>query len=76
MISAGLHSDMESPPDIPEFHSSAKKPRKDSLIETITGAAVTVAKALKEPNGSVASQIETSTHVSTEMFLLLKMPFL
>ena len=40
-------------------HSVAKKPQKDSVMETIAGVAVTVAKVLKEPNTSMESQIET-----------------
>ena len=60
MISTGIHSDMNNPPDIPSFRGGTKKPRKESLAESLTGAAVTFAKVLKESNTSMVSQVETS----------------
>ena len=65
MVSAGLHSDLDSPPDIPAFRSSTKRPRKESLGDAITGAAVTFAKALKESNTSQAPRVETSMSTAT-----------
>ena len=65
IVSAGLHSDTESPPDIPAFRSSTKRPRKESLGDTITGATVTFAKALKE--SSASPQTPTMSCVETSM---------
>ena len=47
-ISAGLHDDLDSPPDLPAFsQSQPKKPRKqESLSDTISEAAVSIVHAL------------------------------
>jgi len=74
MVTAGLHSDMDIPPDVPAFNSSVKKPRKESLGDAITGAAVTFAKVLKESSTSTqvprvetpqAPCVETSVSAAT-----------
>ena len=47
-ISAGLHDDLDSPPDLPAFaQPQPKKPRKqESLSDTISEAAVSIVHAL------------------------------
>ena len=48
MISAGLHSDFDNPPEIPAFlGSTPKRARRESLSEAISGAAVAFADVLK-----------------------------
>ena len=47
-IVSGVHDDYDNPPESPAFSSSApKRARKESLSETIGGAAVAIVKALK-----------------------------
>ena len=40
MISTGIHSDMNNPPDVPSFHGDTKMLRKESFAESLTGVAV------------------------------------
>ncbi len=48
MITAGLHGDYDNPPNIPAFSGSTpKRPRRDSLSDAISGAAVAFAEAVK-----------------------------
>ena len=61
MISNGLHEDYSEPPDIPAFSGNAKKrSRKDSLSDSLSGAAVALVNALK-PGNSVDNQFSPST---------------
>ena len=47
MIATDLHDDYNDPPNIPAFSGSmAKKPRKDSIYEALTGAAEAFAKVI------------------------------
>ena len=47
MISSNLHDDMEKPPDIPAFSGAPpKRPRKESVTDALTGAAVALAKTI------------------------------
>lgn len=49
MISNGLHDDFDNPPSIPAFlGSTPKRPRRDSLSDAISVAAVTFADAMKQ----------------------------
>ena len=49
MISTGLHSDYDTPPEIPAFlGSTPKRSRRESFSDAISGAAVAFAGALKE----------------------------
>ena len=48
MITTGLHSDYDTPPEIPAFlGSTPKRARRESLSEAMSGAAVVFADALK-----------------------------
>ncbi len=48
MISTGLHSDFDNPPEIPAFQGSTpKRARRESLSDVISGAAVAFADTLK-----------------------------
>ena len=48
MITTGLHSDYDTPPEIPAFlGSTPKRARRESLSEAMSGAAVAFADALK-----------------------------
>ena len=48
MISTGLHSDYDTPPEIPAFlGSTPKRACKESLSDVISGAAVAFANAMK-----------------------------
>jgi len=68
MVNNGLHEDMDSPPDIPAFRSNTKKPRKETLTDAITNAAITVTKALsstsQEPNSTPSEAIKVTTGIS------------
>ena len=45
MIVSGIHDDLDNPSDVPAFSlSEPKRRRKESLSETLTGAAVAFAK--------------------------------
>jgi len=57
MISSSIHNDMDNPPDIPAFRGSCKRPRKETFIEAIADAAVTIKKAFStnDPPSSGAS---------------------
>ena len=49
MITGGLYDDYENPPNIPAFSGSiSKRPRKDSLSDAMSSAAVAFADALKD----------------------------
>ena len=66
MIASGLHTDYDTPPDIPAFTGSiCKKGKKDnghSMNEALTGAAIAFAKAI---NGSEASPVSSSQSSNT-----------
>ena len=49
MICMNLHDDRDKPPNIPAFGAGTKKPRKELVADAITGAAVSVIKALHTP---------------------------
>ena len=47
MICSGIHDDYDTPPDIPAFSGvTPKRPRKDSLSDALTGAAVAFAQSI------------------------------
>lgn len=49
MISTGLHDDYDNPPNIPAFSGSInKRARKDSVSDTVSGAAIAIVEALQE----------------------------
>ena len=45
MICGGLHDDYTEPPDIPAF-SSCKKPKKETMSDARTGAALAICNVL------------------------------
>ena len=48
MICSGLHDDFDNPPDILAFTGvTPKKPRKESLTDTFTGAATAFAQSFQ-----------------------------
>ena len=63
MICSGLHDDYENPPDIPTFstHPMPKKPRKESLSDALTGAAVAFAKVFSDKDKPKPSQLSAPT---------------
>ena len=46
MICSGIHDDLDSPPNIPAF-SGAKRQRKESISDALSGAAVAFAQTIK-----------------------------
>jgi hypothetical protein len=50
----GVHDDLDNPPDLPPFNNylTPKKPRRNSLNEALTGAAVAISNAFKPGPGS------------------------
>ena len=57
MISSNLHDNMEEPPDIPAFSGAPpKRPRKESMTDAITGAAIAFAKTFNDNGKSNAQQ--------------------
>jgi hypothetical protein len=47
MVTADLHEDLDTPPSIPAFRSTPKRPRQsESLSDALSGAAVAMVKAL------------------------------
>lgn len=76
MVSSGLHDDMDSPPDIPAFHGNTKKPRKETLADDISNAAITVTKALftnQEPNSTLSEATKFTTGISPGKAVELRM---
>ena len=69
MIASNLHDDLEKPPDIPAFSGvTPKRPRKESMTDALTGAAVAFAKTFSSSNiqqakltDSVQAQVSPST---------------
>ena len=48
MISTGLHDDYDNPPNIPAFSGiKNKRARKDSVSDTVSGAAIAIVEALQ-----------------------------
>ena len=57
MIVSGIHDDLDNPPDVPAFSlSEPKRRRKESLSETLTGAAVAFAKKISGGKENEAHQ--------------------
>ena len=53
MISSGLHEDYYEPPDIPAFSGNGcKRSRRDSLSDSLSGAAMAFANALSKGNST------------------------
>jgi len=67
MISSSIHSDMDTPPDVPAFRESSKKPRKETFAEAIADAAVTIKKAF-----STNDPLNLELVVSLQAYLLVK----
>lgn len=69
MIVSHLHSDRETPPNIPAFsknvNSGHKRSQQSAFSEAITGAAVAFAETLRKDTNLSTSQPVTSTHVGT-----------
>ena len=66
MISSGLHEDYYEPPDIPAFSGNGcKRPRRDSLSDSLSGAAVAFASALNKGNNT--DRDKHSTPSTTEV---------
>lgn len=60
MICSDLHDDYDNPPDIPAFSSvTPKRPRKESLSDAITGAAVAFAQVLQPDNKKTVTEQPT-----------------
>ena len=48
MMCSGLHDDFDNPPNVPAFSgNTSKRPRRESLSEAISGAAVAIAETIK-----------------------------
>lgn len=56
MVTNKIHNDLDSPPNIPVFCSTPRRPRQQSLSSAITGAANALVKAF----GDTAQDSETS----------------
>ena len=68
MIANSLHDDFEEPPNIPAFSSVSKRPRQQSVTSAISGAAITLAKALggtPKEDAKDTSSIPTTTPTSS-----------
>ena len=66
MVTSKLHEDMDSPPNIPAFNCTPKRPKRgESLASALSGAAVTFANALGDTprfdNASDVSGHDSST---------------
>lgn len=48
MNASELHDSFTDPPDIPQFSSTPKRRRKDSLSDSLAGAAVALVNAVSE----------------------------
>ena len=49
MICSGIHNNYDTPPDIPAFSGAiSKRPRKESLSDALSGAAVAFAQSLRD----------------------------
>ena len=48
MVASNLHEDLDTPPAIPAFSSTPRRPHSPSLATVISGAATAFAKALGE----------------------------
>ena len=60
---AGIHDSMDDPPDVPAFSSNPpKRQRKNSLTESLTGAAVAFANTLSHNAGDSPLQSGQSSH--------------
>lgn len=75
MIATGLHSDYDTPPEIPAFlGSTPKRTRRESFSDAISGAAVAFADAIKGKEKSNKSQgSATSSGVSPGRSVELRM---
>lgn len=61
MHAAGLHDSMDDPPDVPAFTSNPpKRKRKDSLSESLTGAAIALANTLSHNTDIKSGHMTTS----------------
>ena len=61
MIAAGIHDDYDEPPDIPAF-SKSKRARKETVMDSISGAAVAIVEALQDKGkttGTSAAPVST-----------------
>ena len=61
LIQSGSHDDYEDPPRVPQITGMNSKPKKESLTEAITGAAVAVAKVFAS---STQAAVNTATVAS------------
>ena len=60
MIASEIHDDYDNPPNIPAFSPPApKKPRKESMCEAMTGAAVAIVNAIRDPSSLSPSSSST-----------------
>jgi len=68
LIQTHRHESYDEPPQIPLITGSAtaSKPKRESIGEALTGAAVALAKALKPPTTSCNSPVR-ATQASDEM---------
>ena len=72
MHAAGIHDSMEDPPDIPAFSSNPpKRKRKDSLTESLTGAAIAFANTFR--NSSEGTLDTTVVGISPRKTVELRM---
>lgn len=61
MLVNDLHSSYESPPNVPIITGAIQKPsKKDSLSETIAGAAAALIKAVNPQTPSSAADVSTN----------------
>lgn len=79
MLHCCTHEDYDTPPPLPMFGPPAKRPKKDSLTETISNAAVAITKALspttpveQQSQGSSVSQSAVGISPSKSVDLRMK----
>lgn len=62
MVTANLHEDLDTPPSIPAFGNTPKRPRQgESLSDAIGGVALVIVKALKEDTATKGCKSSMST---------------
>lgn len=71
MQASGLHDNMDDPPNVAAFDSTPKRPRKDSLSNSLTDAAVAIVNTLsnteKPKNDTVCKAVGVSPGKSIEL---------
>ena len=58
MIQNGIHADYDDPPRVPQITGLKERPRKESLMDAVTGAAMAVAKVFAPATSATVAPSE------------------